>query len=64
MDKFKIVLTAHGVGEVWRNGEKVESVRAVSVRAGVGELNVVTLEMFASEVEVDCVAEIKDHVDD
>lgn len=53
MDKFRIVLTGHGRGEVWRNGEKVSGVRAVTVRGGVGELNVVTLELFASEVEVE-----------
>lgn len=63
MDKFKIVLSAHGRGEVWRNGEKVKGVRSVTVRAGVDQLNVVTLELFAPDVEIEGAADIKDLVD-
>ena len=59
MDKFKIVLSAHGRGEVWRNGEKVEGVRSLTVRAGVDQLNVVTLELYAADVEIECVADAK-----
>lgn len=60
MDSFKIVLSSHGRGEVWRNGEKVSGVRAVTVRAGVDELNIVTLELFATEVEIEGQAEFKE----
>lgn len=60
MDKFRIVLTGPGRGEVWRNGEKVSGVRAVTVRAGVEELNVVTLELFAAEVEIEGLAEFEE----
>lgn len=64
MDKFKIVLTGHGRGEVWRNGEPVTGVRGVTVRAGVGELNIVTLELFAAEVEIVGPAEFREGVSD
>lgn len=63
MDKFKIVLSAHGRGEVWRNGELVRGVRSVEVRACVGELNIITLELFAAEVEIEGPAELEEQGD-
>lgn len=56
MDKYRIVMTGHGRGEVFRNGEKLERVTRVEFSAGVQEMNTVTLTFHADEVEVDAEA--------
>jgi hypothetical protein len=39
-------------GEVWLDGEKMDGVRSVSFRAGVDEMNEVTLSFYAKSVEI------------
>lgn len=56
MDKFRIVMTGPGKGEVYRNGERIERVVGVSFTARAMETNVVTLEFAASEIEIECEA--------
>lgn len=58
MRNFKIVMTAPGQGDVFMDGEKVEGVKAVEFRAGVGQTSMVTLTFNAAEVEIEAEVEI------
>lgn len=50
MADFRIVLTGHGRGEVYRNGELISDVTDVKVEAGVNSLTQVTLTLAAADV--------------
>ena len=54
---WKIRMEQDGRGSVELDGVKVANVRAVTVRAGVGEIAVVTLELNAGSVEFEGQAE-------
>ena len=49
---LRLVMSAHGRGELWLDGHLVPRVRAVTIRAEAGELNAVTIETTAAVVEV------------
>lgn len=61
MHNFRIVLTAPGRGEVWMDGEKVQHVTSVEVRAAVNEINTVKLTFNAGNVEVEGPLELVDN---
>jgi len=57
LDKYKIIMTGHGKGEVFRNGERVENVRAVQFNGGIDLINTVTLTLNVGEVEIEAEAD-------
>ena len=54
----RIVMSAHGQGAVFIDGVEVTDVRRVEVTAGVDETSRVTLELLASSVEFEGVADV------
>lgn len=58
MTDYKIVLTAPGRGEVYRDGELMHGVTGVSVRASVGGPTTVEIEMLADRVDIEVSGEI------
>lgn len=58
MIKVRIVMSNHGRGEVFIDGNKVEGVRAVSFAAAVDQINVLEIKLGPAEVEIDGVADI------
>lgn len=60
VDKYRIVMAGHGKCTVYRNGEKVDGVLAVKVEAAVESANIITLTVYASDVEVEVEAENQD----
>lgn len=55
----RIVLTGHGRGEVYLDGEKIDKVRRLKFTAGVGEgPNLLELEICAERVEIIGPAEV------
>lgn len=52
MSIVKIVMSAHGRGEVFIDGAKLMGVLELSLKCGVGEANELTLKMIPEEIEV------------
>ncbi len=48
-----IKMTKHGRGEVFLNGEKVPGVKAVTMSAGVDEVNEVRLTIMPSSIDIE-----------
>lgn len=51
--QVKVVMTAHGRGEVYLDGEKVGAVREITFEAGVNQPNRVLLEVIAESIEIE-----------
>lgn len=49
--EVRVVLTGHGRGEVFINGEKMPCVRKVSIAAEAGNTNTVAIEINATTVD-------------
>lgn len=56
--EVKIVMHAHGRGEVFVDGQKMSGVRAVRFSSEVDQTNRVTLELIAERVEIGGVADV------
>lgn len=50
--EVRVVMTGHGRGEVFVNGEKLDGVRSVNLSAGINQENLVTLEIVATTVDI------------
>lgn len=53
-----IKMSSHGRGEVFLNGQKVEGVKAVTMAAGVNEVNTVQLTIAPSAIEIEGVFDV------
>ncbi len=53
MSKFRVVLTDHGRGEVYRDGERLTHVQGIKIEAGVDSATVVTVTFVGVEVDAD-----------
>ena len=60
MADFKILMTAHGRGEVFMDGQKIMGVVAVEFRARTDSMNEVILTLHADTVELEGPAEMRD----
>jgi hypothetical protein len=49
----KVVMTGHGRGELWIDGQKVEKVRGIALKVGVGEQNILSVEYTPDEIDVE-----------
>lgn len=54
----KIVMTGHGKGEVFVNGEKVPMVSSVEISAVAGACNQVRIELVPDQIEVSGVFDV------
>lgn len=50
---IRAVITSHGRGEIFLNGEKVAGVRKIEISCGVDEINEVRLTLNVDAIEVD-----------
>lgn len=50
---IRIVMTGHGQGELFLNGNKIDGVLAFDVSAGIEKANAVKLEFIADSVDID-----------
>jgi hypothetical protein len=64
VDKYRIVMTGPGRGEVFRNGELVPGVTALEFRAGIDQANILILTMCVGETEIEADAAAQRDVTD
>lgn len=57
---IRIVMSAHGRGEVYVDGVKIDRVRGFSFIAAVGECNRMLLDIVAARVEIEGPADVTD----
>jgi hypothetical protein len=55
----KIAMTGPSSGTVEIDGHKIPCVRSISFRSAVGEINTVTIELYAQTVDIEAPAEVK-----
>ena len=58
MAKVRVVLTGHGRGEVFVDGQKVERVKSVALTAAACKENRVTLTLIPDTVEIEGECEV------
>lgn len=58
MNNVRIVMTGHGQGEVWLDGERVEGITEIGFRASANGLNELRLSFNVQEVEIEGPVEI------
>ena len=54
--QVRVVMTAHGRGEVFVDGQKIKGVKSLSFSAAVDSPNLLNLTIGAEQVEIDGVA--------
>jgi len=54
---FRIIMTGHGQGKVFKDGQELEGVTAIKFSTVAGGVNVVELAFTAKEIEIEGMAE-------
>ena len=57
---IRVVMSAHGRGEVFLNGQKLEGVNRIKIDVGVDQLNIVHVEFATSKVSFDGLVDLTD----
>lgn len=57
--KVRIVLTGHGRGNVWVDGQEIQGIIRIFVQAGMGDKNLITLNVVSSNIEIEGLMEVK-----
>ena len=52
-NKVKIIMTKHGIGSMWLDGVEVRRVVSCDFSTRVGDLNRLTVQFLANDVEID-----------
>ena len=57
MNNYKIIMTGHGQGKVFKDGEELKNVKAVSFHASTGNVNTIVLTYAADSIEIEAECE-------
>lgn len=60
MNNYKIIMTGHGHGKVFCNGEELKGVKAIKFSCSADEINTILLSYTADTIEIEAECEESD----